>query len=71
MKEKCYIKSNRKTPTENCMVSLRRATHSQLKELGCETGKSITNLTEELLRFALDRVEIVYPNTTTYQASGQ
>ena len=62
MKEKCYIKSNRKTPTENCMVSLRRATHSQLKELSCEIGKSIAYVTDELLRFALDRVEVVYPD---------
>lgn len=62
MKEKCYIKSNRKTPTVNCMVSLQAETHYRIKDLSCETGKSIARVTDELLRFALDRVEIVYPD---------
>jgi len=60
-KDKCYIQSRRRVPTENCMVTLHRETHSRLKDLSCESGKSITVLADELLQFALDRVEIVYP----------
>lgn len=62
MKEKCYIKRTRSTPTKNCMVALNRDVHFKLKYLSCEAGKSITVVTDELLRFALDRVEVVYPD---------
>lgn len=65
MKEKCYIKSIRGPQSGACVVSLRRETHSEIKELGCLTGRSITNLTEELLRFALERVEIIYPESVS------
>jgi hypothetical protein len=61
--DKCYITGATDKRADYYRVYLHPSTYREVRALGCQVGKTMQEIAEELLRFALDRVEIVDPTS--------